>query len=124
MRNMKKEMSRIVAHVSGVFEPGAILEDSWGWEQTNIDFYVIASMNNSSGYAVIFPMKQIRSNEDGYMSRKNTPGEIDWNAKPIMKKIIRSKQTGEFIGFSLRNYSGGGWCSLWDGKESVSTHYA
>ena len=51
----------------------------------------------------------------------------DWDAKPIRKKIYKSRenwQLGKELGFSFRNYTGGGWCRLWDGKPSLSTHYA
>ena len=65
--------------------------------------------------------------EIGFMTNEETPALINWDAKPIRKKIYKSRenwQLGKELGFSFRNYTGGGWCRLWDGKPSLSTHYA
>lgn len=102
------------------YSVGAILSDSWGWEQTNIDFYCIVKI--SGEWVTVLPMTKISSEESSYMSKSNMPGEIDFTAKPIRKKLKSFK--GVVSGFSFRDYAGGGWCSLWNGKPETSTHYA
>jgi hypothetical protein len=67
-------------------------------------------------------MKKKVSQEIGFMTNEETPLEIDYTKVPVRKKIkVHSLKE---IGFSFRNYTGGGWCNLWNGKPSVSTHYA
>lgn len=111
--------------VSKTYQVGAILEDSWGYEQTNIDFYCIIKRSESNGkvWLVVQKMlKKVRDGENMSMSTYETPSVIDTNEKPIRKKL--KVFNGEEAGFSFRDYSGGGWCRLWDGKESLATHYA
>lgn len=106
--------------VSDKFEVGAILEDSWGYDQTNIDFYCI--IERKGDWLTVLPMKQHTSEEIGFMTNEETPTEINYNAKPIRKKL--KSWDGKESGFSFRNYTGGGWCRLWNGKPVTSTHYA
>lgn len=110
---------QILPKVSQCFEVGAILENSWGWEQTNIDFYCIIKM--SGGWVTVLPMRKNVSAEVGFMTNHCQPTEINWNAKPQRKKI---HVYGGTECFSFGNYAGAGSCSLWDGKESTETHYA
>ncbi len=123
LKDLKKDLSpfkNIVPKYSESFEVGAILTDSWGWEQTNIDFYCI--VKRSGQWVTVLPMSNKTSKEIGFMTNHELPGEINFSADPQRKKI--SVFNGKESGFSFRNYSGGGWCKLWDGKEETSTHYA
>jgi hypothetical protein len=110
----------VVPKQSDKFEVGAILTDSWGWEQTNIDFYCI--VKRAGNWLTVLPMSKITSEEKGFMTNDELPGEINFCADPQRKKIavVNGKETG----FSFRNYSGGGWCRLWNGQSEHSTHYA
>ncbi len=110
----------IVPKVLTRFEAGAIVSDSWGCEQTNIDYYCI--VKRSGLWVTLIRMKQHRSAEIGFMTNKETPLEIDFKENPIKKKMKINE--GKEIGFSLRNYSGGGWISLYNGEPKTSTHYA
>src|SRR5579872_670440 len=38
------------AHVADKIEPGAILYSSWGYDQTNIDFYLVTRSTKSSAW--------------------------------------------------------------------------
>lgn len=123
LQNLKKDHSpfkNVVPMVCNEYETGAILHDSWGWEQTNVDFYCIVKRTEQT--VTILPMKQKRSEEIGFMTNEETPTEIDFSSDPISKKV--KSRDGKEIGFTLRNYSGGGWVSLWDGSPKTSTHYA
>lgn len=110
---------------SDKFEVGAILNDSWGWDQTNVDFYCI--VERKGDWLTVLPMKKEIGPEKGFMTNDALPLTIDYSAKPVRKKIYKSKesyQLGKELGFSFRNYAGGGWCNLWDGKPVNETHYA
>lgn len=114
--------TQIEIKVSEVYEVGAILVDSWGWEQTNVDFYAI--IKRSGLFVTIQKLK--KNTVPGAalsMTTHETPAfELDPTEKPMRKKI-KVFSEGE-AGFSLRDYAGGGWVSLWDGKTKTATHYA
>jgi len=105
---------------------GDIFHDSWGYEQTNIDFYCI--IKRSGDWVTIMPMGKKETTAQGYsMTNDVVPTIINWSAKPIRKKIYKSRETwrhGQELGFRFGNYSGAGWCSLWDGKPARESHYA
>lgn len=111
----------IMPHVSTNYEIGAILYDSWGYEQTNIDYYCIIA-RKGEWITVQKMKKQSTSEAPMSMTTTETPLEIDTSEKPVRKKI--KTFDGKESGFSFRNYSGGGWCSLWNGKEKTASHYA
>lgn len=121
---MKTKLN-ITPRVSMAFEVGAILYDSWGYEQTNIDFYCI--IGRKGDWLQLLPMKKHTSEEIGFMTNKVEPIEIDFSQKPVRRKIYRSRepqQLGKELGFSFRNYSGGGWVNLWKGESVTESHYA
>lgn len=106
---------------SSTFTPGAILVDSWGWDQTNIDFFRITK--RSGDFVTVEKLKKSTSPEIGFMQNDEMPlDEVDPSFKPMRKKI--KTWNGVERGFSFRNYTGGGWCSLWKGNKVRSTHYA
>lgn len=114
---MKK---KITPKVSENFEVGTILVNSWGWEQTNIDFFCIVERKGQ--YVTVLPMKKAESNEIGFMTNDVTPLEIINEAKPRRKKIMI--YDGKESGFSFGNYSGAGYCKPWNGKPERESHYA
>lgn len=108
----------VVPKHSDKFEVGAILTDSWGWEQTNIDFYCI--VKRAGNWLTVLPMTKKSSDMSSqYMTREELPGEINFAAEPQRKKLQLSSEGKEY-GFSFGN----GYCRLWDGKKETSTHYA
>lgn len=125
--NIKNENGKTIAklnvrpkpHVATAYEVGAILESSWGYEQTNIDFYCIISRTENT--LTVLPMKQkVDSMPAWWMQTKVIPTTVEFDAKPIRRKIYKNRQTGQESGISISC----GWCDLWDGKPSHATHYA
>lgn len=114
--------STVTPEVKKAFEPGAILVDTWGFEQTNVDFYFITG--RSGAWVTIQKMKAASVYNSDRMESIETPTEPDTNFKPIRKKVKASRIEGIEYGFSLRDYTGGGSVSLWDGKPKRATHYA
>lgn len=51
-------------HVAEKIEPGAILYSSWGYDQTNIDYYMVKRVTKSSAWIV--PMTQNETPRAGY----------------------------------------------------------
>jgi len=94
---------------------GEIVVNSWGWEQTNIDFYVVTK--TSKNFVWLQPIKA-HAEETGFMSGKTTPvlppspcGEVTMHRVSIW--------TG---GASINFKHGGG--SVWDGKAEAYSCYA
>lgn len=107
---------------SETYEVGAILVDTWGCEQTNVDFYCIVKM--AGDWVMIAPMTKTSKPHGGPLSMETveTPSEIDTTKNPIRKKLKRFN--GEISGLSLRDGISGGWVRLWSGKTKLATHYA
>ena len=59
-------------HVADIIEPGAILYSSWGYDQTNVDFYMVTRTTKASAWIV--PMGS-HETQEGFMSGKATPTE-------------------------------------------------
>ncbi|MEJ7829623.1 MAG: hypothetical protein WKF91_15545 [Segetibacter sp.] len=112
----------IIPQVSETYNVGAILYNDWGYEQTNIDFYCIIVRKGE--WLTLVPMTKAVTPDGGFQSMTNKvlPGQMKFDAKPIRKKLKSFK--GEERGFSFESYSGGGWCSLWNGKPKFESHYA
>lgn len=105
------------------FEVGAILVDSWGWEQTNVDFYVI--IKRVGLFVTIAKLKKetVKAMDHKTMTSYCKPStEIDSSENPIRKKV--KAFSGKETGFTLRDYMGGGWVDLWKGETESETHYA
>lgn len=114
--------TQIEFNVSSNYEVGAILVDTWGFEQTNVDFYAI--VKRSGMFVTIVKLKKTTTAGAALsMTTNERPSlEVDTTATPIRKKV--KVFNGEEAGFSLRDYTGGGWMKLWDGKTKTASHYA
>lgn len=102
---------RVIPKPKTKVEPGAIFVHSWGYDQTNIDFYMIKSIKGN--FAQVVRLKSYVEPMDQYMTCSNLPS-FEEKGKPFRKKVFY--------------YSSGPWIkevgSLWDGKPERSTHYA
>lgn len=112
-----------VVHVADHYEVGAILEHSWGYDQTNIDYFAVLKRSETPKgdvWLTLVPMTNAGTVETGFMSGETTPGTVDGSAKAFRRKL--HVWNGEERGVSIhKSY---GWCSLWDGKPSRCSWYA
>lgn len=109
-------------HVAEAYEPGAILEYSWGYDQTNIDYFMVTKRvdkPDGSTWLTLVPVKSAEVRETGFMSGQCVAGQPVEGAKPFRRKL--HKWDGREGGVAIRSY---GWCSLWDGKPSNWSSYA
>jgi len=96
---------------------GDILVSHWGYDQTNVDFYTVIK---KTGLGVtLAPMgEKIVEYNSNYMSGRVLPGEINYTAKTINRKI--------------KKYSGGVYVSIntfataskWNGQPQYFSNYA
>ena len=97
-----------------LFVPGAILFSSWGYEQTNIDFYIILSRKND--FVIIQEIGQNRTYDSQHKdSGRCTPNENIKLGDPFKKKITK------YASLTLNTYS---YCSIWDGTPKSWSSYA
>ena len=94
---------------------GDIFCDSWGYDQTNIDFYQVLSVNGMMATVQEIGNKRVQGT-DGFMSCNVLPAIdrfID-GSKPIKKRICKGDCIKTHIGHAYK----------WDGTEMYSSWYA
>lgn len=94
------------------YQPGAILYTSWGYEQTNIDFYIVLERKPRS--VVLQEIGQDKV-QDGYDSGTCTPDPEHRIGEPFLKRLSKHG------GVSFNSYS---YCGLWDGQPKRWSSYA
>ena len=112
---VKSPYENIKPHVSNKLELGTILYESWGYEQTNIDFYCVVKIKNNT--ITLLPMSSITTENCSFMSDKVVAGEIKLLGNEVTKRV---KSIEKFDGFSIKH----GWCNMWEGHSVISSHYA
>ena len=93
-------------------KPGVILYDSWGYEQTNVDFYKVLSIKGNK-----VTIQEIGHKQDGEstgsMSCYVLPDETSLIGEPLIK-IVASDRININQSVSLR---------LWDGSRKYKSWY-
>ena len=110
------------------YEQGGIVDSSWGYDQTNIDFYRIERRSKSTVWLLPLGCRRV---DAGGMTGTATPGEpkaigdfevgspgckYDGN---LIRRTLKYRD-GKPIGFSIKH----GWASAWDGQPANWTAYA
>lgn len=106
----------------GQLREGAILASSWGYDQTNVDFYRVEKVKN--GWATL---QQIAANETSdskpgepwSMTGKVVPAEPH---KPVNDPFRR--KIGECMGKPCLKICSYEYAYPWDGKPKAVSHYA
>lgn len=97
--------------------PGAILYSSWGYEQTNIDFYRVLSRKGD--FVMIQPIGKIKSFAEfsgrTWDDRGTCIPDPSNTGEPFRKKITKSGS------ITLNSFS---YARLWDGKPLEWSSYA
>lgn len=112
----KLEQNNITADV----KPGQVFYASWGYDQTNIDFYKVQSVKGC--FAWLVPVGQKIVEGCGFMSERVVADPDNETGKPIKKKILASLYSGEVVPqFKIESFA---WARPWDGESLVQSHYA
>lgn len=111
--DFKPKTSRIAGRAAEFFLVGDVLYNSWGWEQTNIDWYQVIEVKKAS-----IVIRQIGSEKtyEHSMAGDCTPVKDSFldDADPILKRVNAE-------GRIAAQY---GCISKWDGKPKGWTSYA
>lgn len=95
---------------------GAILYSSWGYEQTNIDFYEVT---RATKCFIELRLVHSKSEAAGWMQNYVVPAKGDFaSSEPIMRKVLGTEKS-PYV--NINSYA----CAwLWDGAPKLETHYA
>ena len=108
----KKEALKNLVNVAKV---GDILESSWGYDQTNVDFYEVVGRTPKS--VKIEEIGQTLVENTGYLSENVIPNR-KWRSGKIMTKRIQSYSDNSYY-VSIASYA---IASKWDGKPCNQSH--
>lgn len=100
------------------YTEGKIIVNTWGYEQTNKDFYRITK--RAGDYVTLQPLQAIEKS-DGPLTMTGTslPGDPDPKGKTIRRKV--HTRDNKESGIAIERY---GWASLWEGRPEHTTSYA
>lgn len=102
------------------YSEGSIVYASWGWEQTNIDWFKI--VKRSGLWLTLQPLKANQVDDGAQtMTGRSMPGRP--SGAPNIRRRLHVRD-GEEHGCRYQPYSMGGWISLWDGKPKAYSCYA
>ena len=102
---------------------GDVLYSSWGYEQTNVDFYKVISLSPSGKSAKIVRIGQ-KIVDDGTAGFMTEYVVADPNSEHPHDKKVLTKRIQMYGGkpyLKLNSYSG---ATLWDGQKKYQSHYA
>lgn len=102
------------AEKSKGYVDGAILYSSWGYEQTNIDWYIV--LERKGCFVVIQEIDSIKSCDKNFDDR----GECMPNPEIRIGEPFRKKIT-KYASINLASYK---YCTLWDGRSKSWSSYA
>lgn len=135
-RRQRKQEAR--SRFENPYKVGDILHHSWGYDQTNCDFYQVVEVKKASVILRKIGAKTVEGSE-GFMSESLMPEKDafviegfqaltkrDKNISPENPTIIKLVQFWVNEDGSLRYYIPApyGWCDLWKGKPEYSSWYA
>lgn len=106
--------SGIDPHPAQQIEIGAILVASWGYDQTNVDFYVVVEMTDKT--VKLLPMHKHTRQSEGYSSMAGTTRAT--KSINFRSEVLKRKKS-EWIKVTE--------CSrahLWNGKKQYESWYA
>jgi hypothetical protein len=134
----KEQKKEARAKFQNPYKVGDILHHSWGYDQTNCDFYQVIGVKPASVVLRKIGAKTVPGSE-GFMSESLMPTKdafidhgtqaltkFDHDITPESPTITKRvsfyvKEDGSLRYFIPVPY---GWCDLWEGKPEYSSWYA
>lgn len=113
---------RKASYAPHTFKPGDIVTNSWGYDQTNVDWYRVTSVTDH--FVWLQPICG-HTEETGFMSGHSTP-HVDtssadpstWGFKDAKAEPVRHRASGSSV---CMKYGSG---SKWDGRAMYESWYA
>jgi hypothetical protein len=114
-RQERKNKRKAPALAALPFKPGDIMYDSWGYEQTNVDFYEVVQVKSAS--TIVLRQVAQDTKETCFMSGHTTPRPGEYIGDPIQKRV----QWYDGKPYISSEY---GSISMWDGRPVHCSWYA
>lgn len=96
--------------------PGTVMYSEWGYDQTNIDYYIVD--RRTPTMAVLLPLASTEVADAGFMSYYVVPDESRVRGSPVRCKVLDYE--GEpYCTVGYRQYA-----YVWDGEPKMESHYA
>lgn len=114
-KNARAEMKR---NFTNPFKVGQLFYDSWGYEQTNIDFFQVVEVGKMS--VMLRPIGQELVRTSGWMSEWVRPAVGKFTGEPFRRIIQISKYSGSVYLNGFR----GSIEPIGEKEEFNQTHYA
>jgi hypothetical protein len=107
------------------YVPGAVLENAWGYDQTNIEYYRIVKRSGLWVWLIHIGKKNVKETGDRCGTcepdpKKELPLPTYLGGKDKLLKRKIHVWDGQEQGLSIST----GWCSVWNGKPSCWSAYA
>ena len=120
-KKARKKEARV--NMNHNFELGSILYDSWGYDQTNIDFYQVVEIKPKS-----IKIREISGSyvegTQGFMCSNVKPISNSFESEPILKKINVSINYNGHISYYIKSKHGA-FCHYKESEKGVySSWYA
>lgn len=97
-------------------KPGDIFVSTWGWEQTNVDFYQLVEVNKKTGVFIEIGSKMVEHGPGWSSMSAHVVADPEVKVGDIFRKQILP---GEII--NLESYK---YCHKWDGSPEYMSWYA
>lgn len=115
-----KEKKELTKDYKVKINVGDIYVSSWGYDQTNIDYYEVVSVKNKT--VVLQEIGKFTEDEDSFMSNLCKPNRAVKKGEPFKKIVQLHVYRGEVVErINLNSYSS---CSPWDGRMNRESFYA
>lgn len=116
----RKEERKAARNRPHTLKVGDVLYSTWGYDQTNVDFYIVTRRVSDRSVEIAEIGSKTFSN-DAWCVRKVVADPTAPKGTPMMKRVTMSD--GPFPGprINLTSYSS---ASLWDGRPITETSYA
>jgi hypothetical protein len=96
---------------------GTIFASSWGYDQTNVDFYEVIKVTKAS--VVIREIAKAQQTKDDGWTGHVTPQPGEFVGDPMTRRLKAGWDNTP--GVKVRSYA---WARVWDGKPQHFTSYA
>jgi len=99
-------------------EQGTILEYSWGYDQTNVDWFIVT--RRTLKIAVLRRIRsEVTESPSGSMQGTSVPSvQVELYGKELRRKVQHSADCGEYLSMDYGN------AYVWDGKPVRASWYA
>ena len=114
---IKKEAQKNMNHN---FVEGSIIYNSWGYDQTNIDFYQIVEVKPKSVIIREIASSYVKGSE-GFMCANVKPIKDYFVGEPILKKIVTSVNYSGNITYNI-SAKFGCFCNFIESKEEKGVY--